>query len=103
MNGFIGRRAELSLLEGLLRPVKDGGRSGRPGRAVLIRGRRRVGKSRLVEEFLEQEGLPHVFFTAVGGSREEDLAGFAAEVAASPLPDVARFSDFAAPSPGTPR
>ncbi|MFF0398625.1 ATP-binding protein [Streptomyces sp. NPDC005248] len=97
MNGFIGRRTELGLLNDLLKPVKTGGRSGRPGRAVLIRGRRRVGKSRLVEEFLEQVGLPHVFFTAVGGSREEDLAGFAAEVTASQLPDAARFSDFAAP------
>uniref|UniRef100_A0AAU2VT67 DUF234 domain-containing protein n=1 Tax=Streptomyces sp. NBC_00008 TaxID=2903610 RepID=A0AAU2VT67_9ACTN len=56
-----------------------------------------MGKSRLVEEFLERAGLPHVFFTAVGGSREEDLAGFAAEVAASPLPDAARFSAFTAP------
>lgn len=97
MNGFIGRRTELSLLDDLLRPVKTGGRSGRPGRAVLIRGRRRVGKSRLVEEFLEQARLPHVFFTAVGGSREEDLAGFAAEVTASRLPDAPRSGDFAAP------
>ncbi|HWM39743.1 MAG TPA: DUF234 domain-containing protein [Streptomyces sp.] len=97
MDGFIGRRTELGLLEGLLSTVRSGGRSGRPGRAVLIRGRRRVGKSRLVEEFLERGELPHVFFTAVGGSREGDLAGFAAEVAASGLPDAARFADFAAP------
>lgn len=86
MNGFVGRRRELGLLEDLLRPVRTGGRGGRPGRAVLIRGRRRVGKSRLVEEFLERSGLPHVFFTAVGGSKEEDLAGFTTELAASPSP-----------------
>jgi uncharacterized protein len=97
VDGFIGRRTELSLLEDLLEPVRSGGRSGRPGRAVLIRGRRRVGKSRLVEEFLEQAGLPHVFFTAVGGSLEEDLAGFATEVTTSGLPDAARFGDFATP------
>ncbi|ROQ68130.1 hypothetical protein EDD93_2586 [Streptomyces sp. 840.1] len=97
MDGFIGRRTELGLLDDLLRPVRTGGRSGRPGRAVLIRGRRRVGKSRLVEEFLTRAGLPHVFFTAVGGSREADLAGFAAEVSASPLPDAARFNAFTAP------
>ncbi|MFI2352650.1 ATP-binding protein [Streptomyces sp. NPDC019443] len=96
MNGFIGRRTELGHLDDLLHPVKTGGLGGRPGRAVLIRGRRRVGKSRLVEEFLERAGLPHVFFAAVG-SREEDLAGFAAEVAASSLPDADRFGDFAAP------
>uniref|UniRef100_UPI0035BC6C25 ATP-binding protein n=1 Tax=Streptomyces finlayi TaxID=67296 RepID=UPI0035BC6C25 len=64
---------------------------------MLIRGRRRVGKSRLVEEFLERTELPHVFFTAVGGSKAEDLAGFAAELAASPLPDAGRVTDFATP------
>ncbi|GAA2124813.1 ATP-binding protein [Streptomyces synnematoformans] len=77
--------------------MRTGGRSGRPGRAVLLRGRRRVGKSRLVEEFLDRVALPHVFFTAVGGSQGEDLAGFAAEVASSSLPDASRFADFAAP------
>jgi AAA+ ATPase superfamily predicted ATPase len=97
MNGFVGRSSELGLLSDLLAPVRTGGRSGRPGRAVLIRGRRRVGKSRLVEEFLERTGLPHVFFTAVGGSKEEDLVGFIAEPATSPLPDAARFADFATP------
>ncbi|RFU86011.1 ATP-binding protein [Streptomyces triticagri] len=97
MSGFIGRQTELGLLNDLLQPVRTGGRSGRPGRAVVIRGRRRVGKSRLVEEFLERTELPHVFFTAVGGSKEEDLAGFSAEVAASSLPDASRFADFTAP------
>ena len=97
MSGFIGRRVELGLLDGLLHTVRTGGRTGRPGRAVLVRGRRRVGKSRLVEEFLERERLPHVFFTAVGGSRQEDLAGFTAEVAASSLPGAEHFADFTAP------
>ncbi|OEV30574.1 ATPase [Streptomyces nanshensis] len=96
MNGFIGRRVELGLLDSLLDDVRSGGRGGRPGRAVLIRGRRRVGKSRLVEEFLERNQLPHVFFTAVGGSREEDLAGFVAELAGSTLPDASSL-EAAAP------
>src|SRR4051812_47308908 len=97
MDGFVGRRRELRLLDELLAAVGDGGRGGRPGRAVLIRGRRRVGKSRLVEEFLDRAALPHVFFTAVGGSRSEDLAGFTAELVASPLSDAERIADFAAP------
>ena len=97
MDGFIGRKAELALLDEQLAPVRTGGRTGRPGRALLIRGRRRVGKSRLVEEFLSRSELPHVFFTAAGGSRQEDLAHFAAEVAASNLPDAARFTEFTAP------
>ncbi|WP_020390757.1 ATP-binding protein [Kribbella catacumbae] len=97
MDGFVGRRAELEILDGLLSVVRDGGRTGRPGRAVLIRGRRRVGKSRLVEEFLERSQTPHVFFTAVGGSRTNDLSGFATEVATSSLPDASRLRDFAGP------
>ncbi len=75
MGGFLGRGAELDQLDELLGPVKTGGRSGRPGRAVLIRGRRRVGKSRLVEEFLERSGLPHVFFTAVARLPREEPGG----------------------------
>ncbi|MDT0346983.1 ATP-binding protein [Streptomyces litchfieldiae] len=97
MDGFVGRRTELGLLNDLLDAVRTGGRGGRPGRAVLIRGRRRVGKSRLVEEFLERAGLPHVFFTAIGGSKQEDLAGFRAELASSALPEASRFDDYAAP------
>ncbi|WP_326600620.1 ATP-binding protein [Streptomyces sp. NBC_01803] len=97
MDGFVGRRTELATLEDLLAPVVTGGRGGRRGRAVLIRGRRRVGKSRLVEEFLERSGFPHVFFTAVGGSKQEDLAGFAAEVAGSELPDASHVADFSVP------
>jgi AAA+ ATPase superfamily predicted ATPase len=95
--GFVGRQHELAELGELLDRVRAGGRTGRPGRAVLIRGRRRVGKSRLVEEFAQRASLPHVFFTATGAPREEELASFAAEVAASDLPEAARFADFATP------
>lgn len=97
MDGFIGRHTEIALLDDALTRVRDGGRSNRPGRALLMRGRRRVGKSRLVEEFIERSGLPHLFFTAVGGSRESDLAGFGAEVAASSLPGARQLADFPAP------
>ncbi|WP_328996395.1 ATP-binding protein [Kribbella sp. NBC_01245] len=97
MSRFVGRQTELDILDELLSVVRGGGRSGRPGRAVLMRGRRRVGKSRLVEEFLERTHVPHVFFTAVGGSRTNDLSGFIAEVATSSLPDASRFRDFADP------
>lgn len=95
--GFVGRQDELAQLGDLLNLVRTGGRTGRPGRAVLIRGRRRVGKSRLAEEFAQRAALPHVFFTATGAPREEELASFAAEVAASDLTEAARFADFAAP------
>ncbi|MEV0845643.1 ATP-binding protein [Streptomyces sp. NPDC049954] len=97
MNGFIGRDHELGLLRDLLSTVRAGGRTGRPGRAVLVRGRRRVGKSRLIEEFVGRAGVPHLFFTAVGGSRGEDLAGFLAEASRSALPEAARLQDFPTP------
>lgn len=96
--GFIGRGRELATLRELLDTASTGARNGRPGRAILVRGRRRVGKSRLVEEFLRQHDLPHVYFTANAGSREGELAAFAAEVAASNLPDAAQFGSFDAPS-----
>lgn len=97
MAGFVGRRAELERLGKFLDMVEDGGRTGWPGRALLIRGRRRVGKSRLVEEFIGRRGLPNLYFTAIGGSREEDLSGFAAELAESTLPGAADLADFGAP------
>jgi uncharacterized protein len=96
-SGFVGRQHELAQLGDLLDLVRTGGRTGRPGRAVLIRGRRRVGKSRLVEEFAQRAAIPHVFFTATGAPRDEELASFATDVAASDLPEAARFAEFAVP------
>lgn len=96
--GFVGRASELAMLDELLEPVRTGGRTGRNGRAVLVRGRRRVGKSRLIEEFLDRTGLPHVFFTATGAARPEELAAFAEQVTASNLPDAARYGEFTAPT-----
>jgi len=99
MDRFIGRDLELSLLNGLLKRVEQGGRAGRPGRAVLIRGRRRVGKSRLVEEFIDRAGIPSMFYTASGQPTvEADLRLFAEAVTESSLPDTTLFRDQA---PGT--
>ncbi|MFI9104327.1 ATP-binding protein [Streptomyces fildesensis] len=90
MDNFIGREPELAALNRMLRRVADGGRTGRPGKAMLIRGRRRVGKSRLVEEFIERSGLPSVFFTASQQSNPEaDLRMFVETAAASDLPGAA--------------
>lgn len=87
---FYGRQAQLGRLADLLAKVSDDP-DAKPGKAVLIRGRRRVGKSRLVEEFLERAGVPSVYFTASGRTTREELALFAAEVAASDLPGAAVF------------
>ncbi|MFI7578037.1 ATP-binding protein [Micromonospora sp. NPDC049497] len=93
MDGFVGRGRELAQLDAMLARVRRGGRAGRPGRALLMRGRRRVGKSRLVEEFVERADVPHVFFTASAQpSVAADLALFVEAVAASTLPGAALFA-----------
>lgn len=94
MRTFIGRDHELAILGRLLRRVKAGGRAGRPGRAILMRGRRRVGKSRLAEEFVERVDLPYVFFTASAQSdRQLDIDLFSAALAASSLPDASLVAE----------
>jgi AAA+ ATPase superfamily predicted ATPase len=58
-----------------------------------MRGRRRVGKSRLVEEFVERAGVPHVYFTASAQpSVEADLRLFVAAAAESDLPGASAFA-----------
>ncbi|MER7457559.1 DUF234 domain-containing protein [Micromonospora sp. NPDC126480] len=93
MDGFVGRTRELAVLDRMLQRVARGGRAGRPGRALLMRGRRRVGKSRLVEEFVDRAGVPHLFFTASAQPTvAADLALFAAAGGASSLPGAALFT-----------
>lgn len=87
---FIGRDRQLRSLDKLLSRVV-GDPPGAPGRAVLIRGRRRVGKSRLVEEFLARSNVPHVFYAASGRPVREELRSFAEDIAASNLPNAALF------------
>ncbi|RLP95007.1 DUF234 domain-containing protein [Micromonospora sp. CV4] len=94
MDGFVGRDGELSLLNGMLSRVERGGRAGRPGRALLMRGRRRVGKSRLVEEFVERADVPHLFFTASAQPTvAADLALFVEAAATSTLPGAQLLSE----------
>jgi len=90
---FVGRDRELAALDRMLQRVTQGGRAGRPGRAVLMRGRRRVGKSRLVEEFIERADVPHLFFTASAQpSVAADLLLFLDAALSSDLPNAAVFA-----------
>lgn len=96
MVGFVGRKRELAALDRVLGRVEAGGRAGRPGRAVLMRGRRRVGKSRLVEEFVERVGLPYLFFTASAQpDMATDLRLFTEAATASTLPGASVFTEQA--------
>jgi AAA+ ATPase superfamily predicted ATPase len=91
MSRFVVRSEQLGLLSTLLKRVQDGVGTEAPGKCVLMRGRRRVGKSRLAEVFVEASGVPTLYFTASRqGIRELDF--FAQEVAASDLPGASLFS-----------
>lgn len=73
--------------------MRSGG--SRPGRCLLLRGRRRVGKSRLVEVFAERSGVPSMYFTASGAAPALELSEFQREVLASDLPGRELFEGVA--------
>lgn len=94
-SGFVGRASELERLAAILSTVGDPGRD-LPGVAVMLRGRRRVGKSRLVEVFCERSGLPFVYFQAdQGATSAESRSAFAEAIRWSNLPDQELFPEGA--------
>ena len=81
--GFVGRTAELDLLLKRLAGVTVGC----TGTALVIRGRRQVGKSRLAQEFCDRAGVPYLFYAATkGASPVEATAAFLAELSDSSVP-----------------
>lgn len=95
MRRFIGRAHELGVLRDALASIESATDAAKPGECILIRGRRRVGKSSLVEEFLRTAGVPYVFFTAAGRSAEDELTELADVLAASDLPARELFAEEA--------
>src|SRR5580698_1268148 len=93
MAGFVGRRRELALLDGMLTEVREQVGAARPGKCVIVRGRRRIGKSALVEEFIERQRVPSVFYTAEIGFGGEPLAEFSEAVRVSGLRDAQVFGE----------
>ncbi|MBG0825068.1 ATP-binding protein [Planomonospora sp. ID91781] len=82
---FAGRASDLDRLDAQLRLVAEG-RGGTRGRAVIVTGRRRVGKSRLVQEFCDRSGRPYVVFQATRGRNPvAERSDFAEAVACSGL------------------
>jgi uncharacterized protein len=88
---FVGRDQELQILGDELEAVRNTGR----GRFVWVRGRRRVGKSRLVEEFCGASGARYCYFQAPRRPREEALREFADAVLESTLLAAEAFSEVA--------
>lgn len=83
---FKGRAADLELLGRQLELVRAGAGATR-GQAVIMTGRRRVGKSRLVQEFCDRSGAPYVVFQATRGRNAvAERADFAGVLAQSALP-----------------
>jgi AAA+ ATPase superfamily predicted ATPase len=83
---FTGRAADLKRLSGQLQQVAQV-TGGTRGRAVILTGRRRVGKSRLVQELCDRSGLPYVVFQATRGRNPvTERADFMAMLAQSDLP-----------------
>ena len=85
MSDFVGRRGYMATLEAELDRVQQTNR----GRLVSMRGLRRLGKSRLVDEFLRRGArppVPYVFFTASSQPLARELELFAQDVARSELP-----------------
>ena len=68
MTRFIGREAELKTLEGMLKKNSAS--------LIVLKGRRRIGKSRLAEEFAKNQkfysftGLPPTLETTAQSQRE---------------------------------
>ncbi|WP_067474633.1 ATP-binding protein [Nocardia amamiensis] len=80
---FTGRSADLDLLARQLNAVTNGTGTTR-GRAVIVTGRRRVGKSRLVQEFCDRSNHAYLVFQATRGRRPvAEREEFSATVAQS--------------------
>lgn len=92
-SGFIGREHELSALRAVFDEVRAHVGSPRPGRCVLMRGRRRIGKSALAEEFARRERAPELYFTAAGASAAAELEQLLDDIAQSSLPGRAVFEE----------
>lgn len=93
MVAFVGRRHELATIDRMFQTVAAEVGQPRPGRCLLIRGRRRIGKSSLVEAFVDQAGVPSLFYTAAGASEAAELEALADAVGSSSLPERGVFAD----------
>lgn len=84
MKRFVGRGNELRALQAEIdQVIQTGG-----GRLITVRGRRQVGKSWLVEQWLEHYPGPSVFFEAHGYTETRELERFREAIAASNLPSA---------------
>lgn len=93
MVDFVGRQRELNTLDAALAGVQAEIGTARPGRCLILRGRRRIGKSALVEEFVHRSRVPNVFHTNEIGFGTDPLIEFVDAVRHSSLPDSDIFAE----------
>lgn len=92
--GFYGRQRTLADLERRVLRIRESG----TGQLLAVRGRRQVGKSRLFTRFVEQSGLPYLYFSAVKNAPPAtQLQTLTAELHTSTTPLADADSLFAAP------
>jgi uncharacterized protein len=93
VTGFVGRSQELASLGRTLSEVQEQVGTARPGKCLIMRGRRRIGKSALAEEFIDRHAVPSVFYTAEIGFGDEPLREFSETIRASALPEAGVFGE----------
>lgn len=92
--GFYGRQRTLADLERRTLRIRESG----TGQLLAVRGRRQVGKSRLFTRFVEQSGLPYLYFSAVKNAPPAtQLQALTAELHTSTTPLADADSLFSAP------
>lgn len=91
---FVGRDQELA---SLVRTIRRVGRTG-AGAMIAMRGRRRVGKSRLVEELIARSGCPSISYTPAQGPSGQELERFLTAISSSDAPAAEEIRRGAAAS-----
>ena len=91
---FYGRQRTLAGLNRRMQVIRETG----TGQLLGVRGRRQVGKSRLFTRFVEQSGLPYLYFTAVKNETPaRQLQTLTAELRTSTTPLADADSLFSSP------
>src|ERR1700722_8711537 len=93
MADFVGRRRDVGVLAAEAAEVRAAIGSSRPGRCLLLRGRRRIGKSALVEEFVRRSEVPYIFYTAEIGTGADPVIEFVHDVTNSNLSQAPVFAE----------
>jgi len=83
---FIGRKKELETLSQSLRDS---------GSAVMIYGKRKVGKTTLIRQYLKSLDHPYIYYECLKGSLAENLKSLTKEAAAAGvIPGMVQFESF---------